>query len=190
MAEEDAVIVEANGSSSDQGHHKHPKPPANLNPGSEDPFGPPNDVIDTDETKPSNIPLFTNKNEVYSTQEEDSPLMQAVMKVPTIEPGKRQSIRKDGDPNSSVAVEELTASLHANDQPIYRVVTQPTVDKKTNKKSSISKPSKAGHQKKSSLKGKKIKQKFTICHMSLRVQLLQHLMPLLVDSIFYNFIGC
>lgn len=160
IAEEDAVIVEsANGSLPEQGnHHKHPKPPTNLNPGSEDPFAPPNEVIDTDEAKPSNMPLFTSKNEVLSTQEEDSPLLQAVLKVPTAESGKRQTIRKDGVPNTALGVGDLTASLHANDQPIYRVVTQPTTDKKTNKKTVTkvhqTKPNKTGHQKKSSLKDK------------------------------------
>ncbi|XP_048479433.1 uncharacterized protein LOC105385378 isoform X2 [Plutella xylostella] len=116
-----------------------------------------------DDPQPSKLPLSTNKNDVLSTQE-DSPLMQAVMKAPTVEPAKRLpiSIRKDGEPNETmVGVDELTANLHANDQPVYRVVTQPTVDKKTNKKSgsklhqNSGKPYKTGHQqKKSSLKDK------------------------------------
>ncbi|XP_041977663.1 uncharacterized protein LOC121731997 isoform X2 [Aricia agestis] len=90
---------------------------------------------DTAEAKPSNLPMFTSKNDVLSTQE-DSPLMQAVLKVPsTVEPAKRPiSVRKDGDNNELINLDEMTASLHANDQPIYRVVTQPSVDKKNAKK--------------------------------------------------------
>ncbi|XP_050666562.1 uncharacterized protein LOC126966500 isoform X2 [Leptidea sinapis] len=120
----------------------------------------PNFVIDSDNVKPSRIPMFTSKNDVLSTQE-DSPLMQAVMKVPSVEQNKRLpvSTRKDGEPNELIGVHEMTANLHANDQPVYRVVTQPSVDKKANKKSGTSKEHsgskhKSGHQKKSSLKDK------------------------------------
>lgn len=117
-------------------------------------------LLEDKEVQPSNLPLFTSKNDVLSTQE-DSPLMQAVLKAPTVEPIKRLPIsnRKDGDPNELIRVDEMTANLHANDQPVYRVVTQPTAEKKSNKKSSskdqnISKSNKSGHQKKSSMKGK------------------------------------
>lgn len=127
------------------------------NPGSE--FSKPNLLVDKD-IQPSNLPMFTSKNDVLSTQE-DSPLMQAVLKVPTIEPSKRLPVtnRKDGEPNELIGVDEMTANLHANDQPIYRVVTQPSADKKSNKKGSSkeqnnSKSNKIGHQKKSSMKGK------------------------------------
>lgn len=134
---------------------KYPKP--SKQPNAEDS----NSVIDTDDIQPSKLPMFTNKNEIFSTQE-DSPLMQAVLKVPTAEPVKRLpvSTRKDGDPNETISVDEMTANLHANDQPVYRVVTQPSVEKKgSNKKGSSSKDQignkqqKTGHQKKSSLKG-------------------------------------
>lgn len=132
----------------------------NLNADSENQFSSPNVIIDTEDIKPSKQPLFTSKNDVLSTQE-DSPLMQAVMKVPTLEPAKQQpaSQRKDNDPNELIRVDEMTANLHANDQPIYRVVTQPTVDKKSNKKGSLvketngNKSHKNGHQKKSPVKG-------------------------------------
>ncbi|XP_045491772.1 uncharacterized protein LOC123691433 isoform X2 [Colias croceus] len=120
----------------------------------------PNFVIDSDEIKPSKLPTYTSKNDVLSTQE-DSPLMQTVMKVPSIDQTKRLSvsIRKDGEPNELISSDEMTANLHANDQPVYRVVTQPSVDKKSNKKSGTSKEQnggkhKGGHQKKSSLKDK------------------------------------
>lgn len=116
------------------------------------------DPLDTEVVKPSNLPVFSSSNDVLSTQE-DSPLMQAVLKVPTAEPSKRLpvSTRKDGEPNELIRVDEMTANLHANDQPIYRVVTQPSAERKPNKKGSskeqISSKSKGGHQKKSSLKG-------------------------------------
>lgn len=163
IAEQDAVVVEFANGSTQQGldiPYKIPKPTTNLDPGSEDPFGSSNSVIDTDDIQPSKLPMFTSKNEILSTQE-DSPLMQAVMKVPTVEPAKRLpvSIRKDGEPNETIRVDEMTANLHANDQPIYRVVTQPSIEKKANKKSGTSKeqnsskPHKSGHQKKSSMKG-------------------------------------
>lgn len=156
VAEEDALTVDlSNGTNTAKESHHIPNSLLN-NHGSEDAI-PQNEVIDNEEAKPSNLPLFTNKNDILSTQE-DSPLMQAVMKAPTVEPSKRLpvSIRKDGDPNETIGVGEMTANLHANDQPIYRVVTQPTVDKKTNKKTNSGKPYKvAGHQKKSSLKGKR-----------------------------------
>lgn len=122
-------------------------------------FGSPTAVISSDDIQPSNLPLYTNKNDVFSTYE-DSPLMQAVMKVPTAESIKRLPVsnRKDGEPNETIVADEMTANLHANDQPIYRVVTQPSVDRKTNKKGSgaskeQSNTKKGGHQKKSSLKG-------------------------------------
>ncbi|CAB3234526.1 unnamed protein product [Arctia plantaginis] len=124
------------------------------------PFASPPALISSDDIQPSNLPLYTNKNDVFSTYE-DSPLMQAVMKVPTAESVKRLPVsnRKDGEPNESIRVDEMTANLHANDQPIYRVVTQPSVDRKTNKKGSgatkeQSNSKKGGHQKKSSLKDK------------------------------------
>ncbi|XP_038215755.1 uncharacterized protein LOC119835158 isoform X1 [Zerene cesonia] len=120
----------------------------------------PNFIIDSDEIKPSKLPMFTSKNDILSTQE-DSPLMQTVMKVPSVEQTKRLSvsIRKDGEPNELISSDEMTANLHANDQPVYRVVTQPSIDKKSNKKSGTSKEQnggkhKGGHQKKSSLKDK------------------------------------
>ncbi|XP_026495166.2 uncharacterized protein LOC113400021 isoform X1 [Vanessa tameamea] len=112
-----------------------------------------------DDIQPSNLPMFTSKNDVLSTQE-DSPLMQTALKVPTIEPSKLPvSNRKDGEPNELIRVDEMTANLHANDQPIYRVVTQPTIEKKSNKKGTTkdqnsNKSNKSGHQKKSSLKDK------------------------------------
>lgn len=111
-----------------------------------------------EDVKPSNLPMFTSKNDVLSTQE-DSPLMQTVLKLPTVEPSKLPvTNRKNGDPNELIRVDEMTANLHANDQPIYRVVTQPSVEKKSNKKGTSkeqnsNKSSKIGHQKKSSLKG-------------------------------------
>ncbi|CAH2086661.1 unnamed protein product [Euphydryas editha] len=112
-----------------------------------------------EDVKPSNLPMFTSKNDVLSTQE-DSPLMQTVLKLPTVEPSKLPvSNRKNGDPIELIRVDEMTANLHANDQPIYRVVTQPSVEKKSNKKGNSkeqnsNKSNKNGHQKKSSLKDK------------------------------------
>ncbi|XP_028176279.1 uncharacterized protein LOC114364356 isoform X2 [Ostrinia furnacalis] len=142
---------------------KYPKP--SKQPNRVDAYEP-NSVLDTDDIHPSKLPMFTNKIEVLSTQE-DSPLMQAVLKVPTAEPVKRLPVfnRRDGDPNETIQLDELTANLHANDQPIYRIVTQPSVENNgTNKKGSSSKEQsssskeqkqqKAGHQKKSSLKDK------------------------------------
>lgn len=118
-------------------------------------------TIKADDTRPSKIPAFSSKNDVFST-EEDNLFMQTVLKVPPSEQLKRppSSIRKDGEPNETIRVDEMTASLHANDQPIYRVVTKPSVDKKGTKKGGSSKeqtgtrPHKLGHQKKSSLKDK------------------------------------
>ncbi|XP_059054246.1 uncharacterized protein LOC131848417 isoform X2 [Achroia grisella] len=159
VAEQETMIVDATNGSIIYNMHK---PSVSYNIDSRNPHEPPN-IIDEDGIQPSKLPMFTNKNELFSTQE-DSPFMQAVMKVPTADPLKRLPVsnRKDGDPNETISVDELTANLHANDQPIYRVVTQPSVDKKTNKKTSGSskeqgsgtKPYKTGHQKKSSLKDK------------------------------------
>lgn len=104
------------------------------------------------------IQTEASSNEVLNT-EEDNPQTQAVLKMPANEQAKLV-YRKDGDPNELIGVDEMTANLHANDQPVYRIVTQPSVDKKANKKSSSkeqgsdSKPLKSNHQKKSSSKGK------------------------------------
>ncbi|KAL4714051.1 hypothetical protein ACJJTC_008405 [Scirpophaga incertulas] len=128
------------------------KPTANLTPQSEN--GLHNTVIDSDDIQPSKLPMYTNKNEI-STQE-DSPLMQAVLKVPTAEPAKRLPVSNRRDPNDAVGVDEMTANLHANDQPVYRVVTQPSTEKKANKKGGVSKEpngskqQKTGHHKKNS----------------------------------------
>ncbi|CAH0692477.1 unnamed protein product [Chilo suppressalis] len=162
IAEQDVFTTDTrNGSVPQDSALKFPKPTMQLTSGSEDPFASQNSVIDTDDVQPSKLPLYANKNGI-STQE-DSPLMQAVLKVPTAEPLKRFPVskRKDGEPNETISVNELTANLHANDQPIYRVVTQPSVEKKENKKSGNSKEQtgskqqKTGHHKKiSSLKDK------------------------------------
>lgn len=128
--------------------NRAPKPTINLYTQEKDPFG----TQKTDDLSPSKLPY---SNDVLST-EEDSPLMQAVLKVPTIETAKHVSNRKDGEPIAIVSVGELTANLHANDQPIYRVVTQPSVDKKSNKskeQTTERKSQKTGHKKKSTLKG-------------------------------------
>lgn len=140
--------------------YKDASPTVQLTASSDNTFGSPVSVITPDDVQPSKLPLYSSKNDVFSTHE-DSPLMQAVMKVPTAEPTKRLPVsnRRDGEPNETIRVDEMTANLHANDQPIYRVVTQPSTDKKTNKKGSASKEQsntgnkKGGHQKKSSLKG-------------------------------------
>ncbi|CAG5012387.1 unnamed protein product [Parnassius apollo] len=160
IAEQDAAVLESANATIP---HKENKLPTYLNPASKDPFGLQNVLIDTDDTEPSKLPMFTSKNDVLSTQE-DSPLMQAVMKVPTLEPAKRlpPANKKDGEQNELIRVEEMTANLHANDQPVYRVVTQPSTEKKTNKKTVGSKdqqnignkPYKSGHQKKPSSKDK------------------------------------
>lgn len=132
--------------------NRAPKPTANLYTQQKDSFG----TQKTDDAIPSKVPY---SNDVLST-EEGSPLMQAVLKVPTVEPAKHVSNRKDGEPIAIVGVDELTANLHANDQPIYRIVTQPSVEKKSNKKSVAKeqtterKSQKTGHKKKSTLKGK------------------------------------
>lgn len=123
-----------------------------------DPSGQASLVVASDDVKPSKLPMFTSKNDVLSTQE-DSPLMQAVMKVPFVEQTKRLPVsnRKDGESNELIKTDEITANLHANDQPVYRVVTHPSIDKKSNKKNVSSKEQNGkqkGHQKKSSLKGK------------------------------------
>lgn len=124
-------------------HQKVPKPTANLIPPK------------TDDASPSQLPY---SNDVLST-EEDSPLMQAVLKVPSVDPSKHVSNRKDTDV-SIVGVDEMTANLHANDQPIYRVVTQPSAEKKSNKKTAVKeqtterKSQKTSHKKKSTLKGR------------------------------------
>ncbi|CAH2074275.1 unnamed protein product, partial [Iphiclides podalirius] len=163
ITEQEAVIVEANGTiPNTQIPHKKITLPTHLNPGSEDPFGPPSLLVDTEDVRPSKLPMFTSKNDVLSTQE-DSPLMQAVMKVPTLAPEKTlpPTVREDAEQNELIRAEEMTAHLHA-DQPVYRVVTQPSTEKKSNKKSgggkehqsTGNKPYKGGHQKKSSLKDK------------------------------------
>ncbi|KOB76300.1 Low-density lipoprotein receptor-related protein, partial [Operophtera brumata] len=132
--------------------NKAPKPTANLYPQPKDPFG----TQKTGDVSPSKLPY---SNDVLSI-EEDSPLMQAVLKIPTIEPAKHVSNRKDGEPIEIIGVDELTANLHANDQPIYRVVTQPSTEKNSNKKNVAKeqtierKSQKAGHKKKSTLKEK------------------------------------
>ncbi|XP_072943808.1 uncharacterized protein [Epargyreus clarus] len=158
IAEQEAVIVDSsNGTTIGHVTISIPKLPTNKSPGSEDPFGP-NVFIDTDNVHPSKLPLYSSKNDVLTTQE-NSPLLPD-LKLPTSEPSKRLPVsnRKDGEPNELIKVDEMTASLHANDQPVYRVVTQPTVEKKSNKKGASSKeqgkPFKNGHQKKSSLKDK------------------------------------
>lgn len=163
----EAVIAEQEAFFANSGNisiHYKSKSPISLSPTAKNPYESPLSIIDEDGISPSKLPMFTNKNELLSTQE-DSPLMQAVMKVPTEEPGKRLPVsnRKDGDPNETIGVDELTANLHANDQPVYKIVTQPSVEKKTNKKTGSSKeqgsggrPYKTGHQKKSSLKGMRI----------------------------------
>lgn len=158
VAEMDAVMAPTNGTII----YKDPSPTVQLTSSSVNSFGSPLSLMSSDDIPPSKLPLYTNKNDVFST-DEDSPLMQAVMKVPSVEPTKRLPVsnRKDGEPNETIRVDEMTANLHANDQPIYRVVTQPSVEKKTNKKGGASKeqvnsggkPHKGGHQKKSSLKG-------------------------------------
>lgn len=127
---------------------------------SSDDIGFPN-TIKIDDKHPSKIPMFTSKNDVYDG-EEDNPFIQTVLKIPSSDSTKRGPVtnRKDGEPNETISVDELTASLHANDQPIYRVVTKPSTDKKGTKKGGASKeqtsnkPHKAGHQKKSSSKGR------------------------------------
>lgn len=156
VAEQDSVVAPTNGT------YKDSSPTVQLALTSDNTFGSPVSIVGTDDILPSKLPMYTNKNDVFNTNE-DSPLMQAVMKVPNVEPTKRLPVsnRKDGEPNETIRVDEMTANLHANDQPIYRVVTQPTVEKKANKKggsskeqvNSGSKPHKSGHQKKSSLKG-------------------------------------
>lgn len=163
LAEQSALIKNPHKESiASQSIPKKSNVTSNINFDSENQYSSPNVIIDSEDIKPSKQPLqFTSKNDVLSTQE-DSPLMQAVMKVPTLEPAKQPpaSQRKDNDPNELIRVDEMTANLHANDQPIYRVVTQPTVDKKSNKKGSSVKESnsnkshKNGHQKKSPVKGK------------------------------------
>ncbi|XP_045783357.1 uncharacterized protein LOC123879607 isoform X1 [Maniola jurtina] len=156
IVEQDAAVGPTKGTLKQELPLKSSLPPIKLD--SEEDIKKSNPLTDKD-VAPSNLPMFSSKNDVLSTQE-DSPLMQAVMKVPTVEPSKRLPVsnRKDGEPNELIRVDEMTANLHANDQPIYRVVTQPSVEKKSNKKGSskeqISSKLKGGHQKKSSLKDK------------------------------------
>lgn len=149
IAEQDAMDLSVSDTS-----NKAPKPTANTNPETKDPFG----SQKSDDPRPSKAPL---SNDVLST-EEDSPLMQTVLKELTTQPAKGLPVsnRKEGKPNETVGVDDLTAYLHANDQPIYRVVTQPSTEKKSNKKTGSSKvqslgnkSQKTGHQRKSSLKG-------------------------------------
>lgn len=119
--------------------------------------------ISAENAQPGIASSETSSNDVLGTDEgvkltEDNP------NAPTLEASKRLpiSIRKDGEPNDVIRVDEMTANLHANDQPIYRVVTQPSVEKKSYKKNNATKeqqnlgnkPQKTGHQKKFSLKGK------------------------------------
>ncbi|KAG6450032.1 uncharacterized protein LOC115443476 [Manduca sexta] len=157
VAEQDYVIGSTNVPSHDTGN-QFPKPV--INTASQNSFL--SAVNDKENVQPSKLPAFTSSNDVLSI-EEDNPLMQAVLKVPTIEPTNRTPVsnRKEGEPNEVIRVDEMTASLHANDQPIYRVVTQPSTEKKTNKKNgsikeqgSGNKPHKTGHSKKSSSKDK------------------------------------
>lgn len=158
VAEIDSVVVPTNGTAT---YYKYSSPTVQLTPSSDNSFGSPVSVISPDDIQPSNLPLSSNKNDAFSSNE-DSPLMQAVMKVPNVEPTKRLPVtnRKESDPDEMIRVDEMTANLHANDQPVYRVVTQPSVDKKLNKKGTPSKEQssannkKGGHQKKSSLKDK------------------------------------
>lgn len=128
--------------------NKVPKP-TNVYPEVKDTFG--NQKPDYTQTSKILLnDLLSNKN--------DNPLMQALLKLPTGEPVK-QVYRKNGDPNETIGVDDMTANLHANDQPVYRIVTQPSVEQKSNKKSTSKeqgdngKPQKTSHQKKSSAKG-------------------------------------
>ncbi|XP_026329784.1 serine protease nudel-like isoform X2 [Hyposmocoma kahamanoa] len=119
-------------------------------------FNPPNTNIDTDDIEAIIQPTYTS-NDALST-EEDSPLSQVSMKLPTAEPAKILPItnRRDGEPNETLR-DDMTANLHANDQPVYRVVTQPTVNikkKDGTTKVTQTKPHKHGHPKKSTLKDK------------------------------------
>lgn len=148
--------------------------PAVINPGSLETFVPLSDLVDSDEVEPSKLPTIPGKNDVLTTEEGGNSLLQAVIKTPTLEPVKQMPVanRKEGDHTEVIRVEEMTANLHANDQPVYRVVTQPTTEKKANKKSgsvkeqqtSSVKPFKGGHPKKSSSKGL-----FTLMHLLLYI---------------------
>lgn len=148
IAEQDSALSPMNG------------PQNTMNSNGQTSFSAESGFNERNQARPSKTPIFSD-NDVLST-EDDNLLMQAVLKVPTIEPAKKLPVsnRKEGEPNETVGVNEMTANLHANDQPVYRVVTQPTVDKKSNKKTgstketSEGKPHKTGHQKKSSLKDK------------------------------------
>lgn len=120
-------------------------------------------VISAENVQQSVASSETYSNDVLGT-DSGVQLTQENPNTPTIEASKRLpiSIRKDGEPNEVLRIDEMTASLHANDQPIYRVVTQPSVENKLYKKNNTakeqknsgSKPQKTGHQKKSSLKDK------------------------------------
>ncbi|XP_068629947.1 uncharacterized protein [Battus philenor] len=165
IAEQESAVDESEKAptSNIQSPQKTLNPLIHFSPASEGHYGPPKVLVDSDGAEPSKLPMFTSKNDILSTQE-DSPLMQAVMKVPTLEPAKRlpTANRREGEQNGLIRVDEMTANLHANDQPVYRVVTQPTTEKKSNKKTgggkeqliNGNKPVKGGHQKKSSLKDK------------------------------------
>ncbi|XP_014368025.2 uncharacterized protein LOC106718453 [Papilio machaon] len=138
--------------------------PAVINPGSLETFVPLSHLIDSDEVEPSKLPTIPGKNDVLTTEEGGNSLLQSVLKTPTLEPVKQLPVanRQEGDHSDIIRVEEMTANLHANDQPVYRVVTQPTTEKKANKKgggvkeqqTSSVKPFKGGHPKKSSSKDK------------------------------------
>lgn len=128
---------------------------SNVNSPLED-VNPPNTIIDTDDIDTFVQPTYTSNNDALST-EEDSPLSQVSMKLPTVEPAKILPItnRRDGEPNETLR-DDMTANLHANDQPVYRVVTQPTLNVKKKDgttKVTQGKPHKHGHPKKSTLKG-------------------------------------
>lgn len=150
--EDEAVVIESSSGPSPIGAPlRKPTPPTSLNPGSEDPFGPPNELVDTDDSKPTKNPA---SNDVLST--EDVNLPQLPFKQAIANAQIPITNRKNGELNGNSDNVEMTAQLHANDQPIYRVVTQPSIDKKGVKKGNSklpSKPYKTGHQKKSSLKG-------------------------------------
>lgn len=127
----------------------------NINSALED-SNPSNTIIDADGIEPSIQPTYTITNDALSTQE-DSPLSQVSMKLPTAESANRLPItnRRDGEPNETLR-DDMTANLHANDQPVYRVVTQPTLNIKKKDgptKATPNKTHKHGHPKKSTLKG-------------------------------------
>ncbi|GBP95205.1 Low-density lipoprotein receptor-related protein 2 [Eumeta japonica] len=137
--EETGVVDSSNGSTLEtQSHHKYPKPSINSNPGSEDPFGPQNVLVEAAGTKSTQSSALNHKNDV--TPDDDSPLMQANMKIPIMDTNKQPTTTSINSIHSdAIGVDEMTANLHANDQPHYRVVTQPTMEKKMNKKGDTSK---------------------------------------------------